>query len=53
MGEAMEEGKLAAANGEPLSANPYPQDSEDYEEWAEGWHYLQDVDEEGEPSDNA
>jgi hypothetical protein len=49
----MEEGQLAAANSQPLSTNPYPEASEQHEEWAEGWHYAKDSDEDGESSGDA
>jgi len=53
MADPMEEGKLAAANGEPVSANPYPEDTENHEAWDEGWHYVHEVDEDGEVRDDA
>lgn len=51
--DPMEEGKLAAANGDPSSANPYASNSDEHEEWAEGWHCYHEVDEDGEPLDDA
>ena len=53
MSDPMDEGKLAAANGLPLSENPYKQDTEEFESWAEGWHFYHDVDEDGELRDDA
>jgi hypothetical protein len=53
MNDPMEEGKLAAANVEPKTANPYPPDTEAHEEWNEGWSHYHDVDEDGEPRDDA
>ncbi len=38
--DPFEEGKLAAQQGKPASANPYPPDSDDYEDWAEGHDYV-------------
>ena len=34
--DPFEEGKAAAAQGKPASSNPYPPDSDDHEDWAEG-----------------
>jgi len=53
MGDPMKEGELAASNGEALSTNPYPNDSEAHEEWAEGWWYVHNSDEDGELKDDA
>jgi hypothetical protein len=50
--DPMEEGKLAAADGKPVSDNPYPAGSDAHEQWAEGWHYYHSVVEEGEPLDD-
>jgi hypothetical protein len=59
--DPFEEGKAAAAQGKPASSNPYPPDSDDHEDWAEGHDYasgsddddeLMDDDEEGEPIDD-
>jgi hypothetical protein len=49
----MDEGKLAASNGDALTSNPYPTDSEEHETWSEGWHYVHGTDEEGEPLNDA
>jgi hypothetical protein len=46
-------GTLAAAVGDSLSSNPCPDDSDDHEAWAEGWHYHKNSDEDGEPLDDA
>ena len=38
--DPFEEGKSAASQGKPASANPYPPDSDDHEDWAEGHDYV-------------
>ena len=53
MNDPMEEGKLAAANGDPKTANPYPDASEAHVAWEEGWSYHHSVDDEGEARDDA
>jgi hypothetical protein len=49
MSDPMEEGRLAASNGQPRSANAHPPESEEFEEWLVGWNHFHEVDEEGEP----
>ena len=51
--DPMEEGERAAANGEPLSANPYPEGSEAHEAWAHGWRHYHSENENGEPLEGA
>jgi hypothetical protein len=51
--DPMEEGELAAADGKPLSDNPYPAGSDAHEKWAKGWYYHHFVNEDGEPLDDA
>ncbi len=41
--DPMEEGKVAAADGKPLSDNPYPAGSDAHEEWAKGWYYFHSI----------
>ncbi len=36
-----DEGYLAAANGQPVSANPYPAGTIRHAEWRSGWHHKQ------------
>ncbi len=58
--DPFEEGKVAAQQGKPASANPYPPDSDDHEDWAEGYDYVSgsdddddmDDEEDGEPLDD-
>ena len=45
--EPGEEGELAAGNGEPPTANPYPAGSAEAEEWLDGHHYATSKDAEG------
>ena len=33
----IEEGRHARDRGDPVTANPYPEDSEDYATWRQGW----------------
>lgn len=35
-----EEGQLAWINHQFFDTNPYPQDSSEYWEWADGWDYM-------------
>ncbi len=49
--KAMEEGKLAASQGEKASSNPYPDDSDEWGHWEEGFNFVKDSDEDGEPGD--
>lgn len=42
-----EEGKIAASEGERLSANPYEKDSDEFELWREGFKSHDEDDEEG------
>ena len=51
--DPMEEGKLAAADGKPLSDNPYPAGSDAHEEWAKGWYYFHSIVDDREPLDDA
>ncbi len=53
MADPMDEGKLAAANGEPVALNPYAPNLEAHEEWLEGHSYVMATDEDGELLDNA
>ncbi|KQO66021.1 hypothetical protein ASG60_02810 [Methylobacterium sp. Leaf469] len=32
-----QEGRYARDRGDPLTANPYPEGSEEHETWARGW----------------
>jgi len=52
--DPFEEGKVAAQQGKPASANPYPPDSDDHEDWAEGYDYVSgsDDDDDDEPIDD-
>ena len=50
--DPMEEGKLAAADGKPLSDNPYPAGSDAHEKWAKGWYYYHSIVEDREPLDD-
>jgi hypothetical protein len=50
--DPMEEGKLAAADGKPLSDNPYPAGSDAHEKWAKGWYYYHSIVEDWEPLDD-
>ena len=50
--DPMEEGKLAAADGKPLSDNPYPAGSDAHAEWAKGWYYFHSIVEDREPLDD-
>ena len=49
--DPFEEGKVAAQQGKPVSANPYPPDSDDHEDWAEGHDYVSGSDEDDELTD--
>jgi hypothetical protein len=51
--DPMEEGKLAAADGKPLSDNPYPAGSDAHEQWAKGWYYFHSIVEGREPQGDA
>ena len=33
----LEEGRHARDRGDPVSANPYPEDSEEHAAWRQGW----------------
>ena len=33
------EGRTAFIDGEPRELNPYPKDSDQYRDWANGWLY--------------
>jgi hypothetical protein len=46
--KAMEEGKMAASQGEPITANPYPEDSDEHGYWEEGHNFVTGSDEDGE-----
>jgi hypothetical protein len=48
----LEEGELAALQGELASTNPYPIGSEEHAEWEEGYRRGKDADEEAEPKDD-
>ena len=50
--DPFEEGKIAAQQGKPGSANPYPPDSDDHEDWAEGHDYVSGSDEDDELTDD-
>jgi hypothetical protein len=50
--DPFEEGKSAARQGKPASANPYPPDSDDHEDWAEGHDYLSGSDDDDELADD-
>jgi hypothetical protein len=50
--DPFEEGKLAASQGKPASANPYPPDSDDHEDWAEGHDYVSGSDDDDELMDD-
>jgi hypothetical protein len=50
--DPFEEGKLAAQQGKPASANPYPPDSDDHEDWSEGYDYVSGSDEDDELTDD-
>jgi hypothetical protein len=52
-GDPFEEGKLAASQGEPASSNPYPKDSGERDLWEEGYEYVAESDDEGEPKGDA
>jgi hypothetical protein len=49
--DPFEEGKAAAAQGKPASSNPYPPDSDDHEDWAEGHDYASGSDDDDEFAD--
>jgi hypothetical protein len=49
--DPFEEGKAAARQGKPASANPYPPDSDDHEDWAEGYDYVSGSDDDDELMD--
>ena len=50
-GTPMQEGQLAAANGEPKEANPYPAETRKHDEWLEGWEYYHSTTDDGEIND--
>ena len=51
--DPFEEGKVAAQQGKPASANPYPPNSDDHEDWAEGHDYVSGSDEMTTPDESS
>ena len=50
--DPMEEGKLAAANDLDVTENPYAEGTDHHARWEEGYWYVKNSDEEGEPLDD-